>query len=266
MKWTLLVDESGDTGISKVRTSTSPGSNPYLVLGAVLIPDRNLSFAQKKLSSIEAKLGRSWKHATDLNHFQTVYACRETSKLQARFFGLFSNKDTLSEYKDEIKADPQKFYNKCVVYLLERVGMYLSTFSLNCEDHSIVLEKRNHDYDRMIRYLEKCKNNPFYPQAKSLKNINPFSIVAKSKNDEPLLRFADLVSFSLFQCVNVSKSNFEIPETKYLVELSDKFACDKTGRIRGVGFKYIHSFNQIKFLPEVKAVIQALRATAPKTK
>jgi len=158
------------------------------------------------------------------------------------------------------KRQPDKFYNKCAKYLLERVGAYLSQVDRDLSEPQIVFEERNHNYDTMIRYLSKVKENPLYSESKSLKTINPFAIVKKSKDEEDLLRLADLVSHALYCCVNKTPDNFGITETKYLRELSKRFAADRKGVILGTGIKPIHKLADLELDKAVEKQLVGLRA------
>lgn len=261
MPCTIYIDESGDTGITKLRSSAEGGSSPYFVMGAVAMQPATEIQAKKLLDQLQSefKKPKRWKHATDLNHSQRTYFCRELSKLHVRCFGLISHKPTLEEYAKEIEWDPHSFYNKCAKYLLEIVGRYLGAKSSELWNPSIVFEKRNHDYDRMIRYISKVKENPIYPPSKNLKCINPFGIVSRTKDEDDLLRIADMVSYSVYSCVNKTPDNFNIAEPRYLKELSSRFAVGNDGKILANGLKCIHDVRQLGLDPEITKFLYQLR-------
>jgi len=183
--------------------------------------------------------------------------------LHVRLFAVISNKATLGEYAARIDGDSQKFYNKCVEYLLERVCSYLSVIGAAEENVSVVLERRNHDYDAMLRYLLKVRENPLHSEAKSLTLLNPFSITTRVKGEEPLLEYADFVAHAVFQCVNKTKANHFIPERRYFEEISKRFAGDKSGRIINVGIKCIHDIGSLDLDADVKDVFVRTRVMPP---
>ncbi len=115
----VFIDESGEAGIAKVRSDSSSGSSPYFVLAAAVMPRAVTIRAKHVLGETCEKIPKKWKHATDLNHSQTVYWARAAATVNLRFFAVVSNKSTLNEYSKMIADDPDKFYNKCAVYLLE---------------------------------------------------------------------------------------------------------------------------------------------------
>jgi hypothetical protein len=215
MKCTVLIDESGDLGIKTVRADGKPGASPYFVMAAAVMPEAAAIQARKVLTTVEAAIPRKWGHATELNHFQTVYFSRQAALVNARYFAIISKKSTLKDYAQEIAWDPHKFYNKCAHYLLECVGKYLSLAGYDAAEPHVIFEDRNHNFDTLIRYIGKIKETPFHENAVYLQRFNPFAFVTREKSQEPLLKYADLASYSVYQCVNKIESNFGIPEPRY---------------------------------------------------
>ncbi len=256
----VFIDESGEAGISKVRTDTSHGASPYFVLAATVMPKAVRIQAERTLDAVEAAIPKKWSHATDLTHSQTVFRSREAAKVNLRFFAVISNKGTLGAYSERIEKDPDKFYNKCAVYLLERVGKYLLAKGMADEPPEVCFERRNHDYDAMRRYIGKIKENPHHRDASFLKIFNPFAIVARAKDEEKLLKYADLAAHAAYQCSNKTLSNHFIPEPRYLEELSSRFGADHRGRIIGTSIKCIHSLADLALDKDVEAKISQLRA------
>ncbi|WP_333715062.1 hypothetical protein, partial [Yoonia sp.] len=122
---------------------------------------------------------------------------------------------------------------------------------------------RNHDYDAMIRFLGKVKQNPIYPESKVLSEFNPFSISHRAKDEEPLLKIADLVAHSVYQCANKSSSNHFIPEYRYFQELSGRFAAGQNGKILGIGLKPIHSLEMLELDKQIVEIVRNARAAPP---
>lgn len=265
MKFTVFIDESGEAGIAKIRDGTSRGASPYFVLGAAVFQPEAENSARQTLDAFKKKIGKTnWKHATDLGHSEKVLLARSIGNLQVRLFALISNKATLGDYKETIDSDPQKFYNKCVSYLLERVCAYLIAAGAKADEIKVTLERRNHDYDRLIRYIGKVKENPLNPASISLRILNPFSITTKAKGEEDLLEIADFVAHAVYQLGNKIPSNYEIPEPRYFQELSSRFAGDNKGVVTGAGLKCIHSLEQLKLDFDVEKIVRNARARLPK--
>ena len=151
VKYTLYIDESGDTGIENVRENVaSKGASPFLVFGACLVPE----VREKELIALHEKirvdLGCKSLHCSELSHLQIAKFSRMVAeKAGIKCFAFVSRKATLGEYKTRIegRGQDQKYYNKCVSYLLERVGHWMKLHSVAPEDLRIVFENRaKHDY------------------------------------------------------------------------------------------------------------------------
>lgn len=266
MPFTVFIDESGETGIQKVRGPDTQGASPYFVLGAVVTQRASYLQARQMMRDFREKISKEkWKHATDLSHPDKVLFARSIGALNVRCFAAISRKSTLEDYKEEIEGNSQKFYNKCLCYLLERVCSYLTKFGVSEEELSVVLEHRNHDYDTLIRYLQKVRDRPIYQESKSLRVLNPFSIVTLKKGEDDCLELADFVAHAVYQCVNKTQSNHGIPEPRYFLELSRRFAGDSNGRVIGAGLKCIHSLDQLRLEPEIRSAFLDARVEPPRT-
>lgn len=260
MRYKLLIDESGDQGLDRIRGSLNDtGATPFFTLGAVLVPEVELTRLRELYSEVCKAIGKDNLHCVDLSHFQTAYAARRFSECRVLLFGVVSKKGTLGTYKSEIggKNQAESYYNKCSQYLLELVGRFAGSKSIASSDISIVFEKKKHDYQRMRSFLTAIRRTPMDQRANALANIDPLSITAATKLEEPLLGFADLAAFSLFQSVNQSKANFGVAEERYLRELLPKFSSEpETGRVANFGIKYVKGPNQMGLSGQMLAFAQ----------
>jgi len=227
------------------------------------MPKAVQSSARTTLKDIEDEIRRKWRHATELTHPQTIYLARNAGLVNLRFFAVISNKSTLGAYSERIARDPEKFYNKCAVYLLEKVGKYVSQVGYAEEPPDVVFEARNHDYGALRRYVMKIKENPMHREANHLSIFDPSLIVSHSKGEEPLLKYADIASYSVYQCANKSKANYFIPEPRYLLELSKRFGADESGKVLNTGIKCIHKLSDLQLDPDIESVLTGLRADPP---
>lgn len=160
-RFTLLIDESGDSGIAVVRSADrAKGASPYMTMGAALVSNDSLETVRDTLQRIAVDVGKKQLHCSELNHYQKIFFIREIAQHKKRLFGVLSYKDTLGNYKDTIEDDGKKYYNKCAQYLLERVGWFMEANSISPEQLDIVFEKGNFDYDRMKILLRKCQQKP----------------------------------------------------------------------------------------------------------
>lgn len=261
LKYTLFVDESGEAGIGKVHTDKIAGASPYMTLGAVLIPETRYVDIERAVDRISAQLDKKFLHCNKLKHQQKALYAREMAKQKILCFGIISQKSTLGSYGAEIDGSSARYYNKCAQYLLEKVGKFMKLNNIPADDLSIVFEEGNFNYSGLRALISACRRNPMQPDTKYLNNINPFSISTKCKNGEPLLQPADLVAHALFKCVDKTRTNFQIPEPRYLRELKGAFFHDtKTGLIDNYGIKAVHHLSELSLDDDIHSFLTKLSA------
>jgi len=259
--FTIFIDESGEAGITKVRSESSGGASPYMTLGASLINNRLKSEIEVRLENIKQRIRKNTLHCSQLNHYQLLHFIRDITKEKITLFGVISRKETLGGYKDEISGNSSMYYNKCAQYLLERVGWFMETEKIPPENLQIVFEKANIEYEKMRNLLRMCQSKPIRESTKMLRNIDVNKIVSKEKGDEPLLQIADLVAHALYKCVDKTETNFGITEPRYLRELSPHFfGHPKTKIVSGAGLYCVHSPRDLKADPDVDEIISNMIA------
>ncbi|MEM8537799.1 MAG: DUF3800 domain-containing protein, partial [Pseudomonadota bacterium] len=108
MSCTIYIDESGDTGVTKIRDLNKPGSSPYLCMGAVVMRRASQLEAAQLLDQLQSdfKKPKRWRHSANLNHQQKVHFARQLASKRLRFYGLISNKSTLDGYASKIDWEP----------------------------------------------------------------------------------------------------------------------------------------------------------------
>lgn len=175
-------------------------------------------------------MDRKSLHCCEMNHHQVAYFSRVVGQQpHLKLFAFVSKKETLGSYKSKISGDHQAqfYYNKCAQLLLEQVGSFLREKKILKDQLSIVFEERSgHDYDRLRTYLKKIIANPIDNRSIPLAQIDPLSITSMSKNNDPLLSFADLTAHAVYQAVNFTSTNYGLADQRYLRELSNKFYCN----------------------------------------
>lgn len=263
-KFTIFIDESGEAGIRNIRSENSDGASPYMTLGASLISNRSRKATENTLEKIKGDIGKKSLHCSKLNHYQLLHFIREISQQKMRLFGVISRKSTLGSYKNTINDNSDKYYNKCVQYLLERVGWFMEARGIPPENLDIIFEKANVNYDKMRNLLWTCQTNPKHPATKRLQNIVISRIQVKKKNEEPLLELADLVAHSLYRAVDKRNQNFGIPEPRYIRELAPHFfGHPDTQKVVDAGLYCVHSTNDLGLDEDVENVFHALMASKP---
>jgi len=236
----------------------SRGPSQYFTMCATIFRNENRNEITETFKNFSWN-SKGNKHAKALNHFDKVYACQKVSELPVALVGAVSNKLTLEQYLPRARQTPTHYYNKVVHYLLERVGAILSAYEVPREDVRILLEAREQQYGSLLNYLKTIQDNPLHPKAKLLKGLNPFSIRAVKKKDEPCFWVPDIGAHALFCAFRKDIKQHGLVEARYLTELSPVFAAGKSGQILDYGIKVIHSLNDMSADPMVEKTLKELR-------
>ncbi|WP_296764840.1 DUF3800 domain-containing protein [Sediminimonas sp.] len=261
MKYTFFIDESGQSGIKKIRGDSGGGASRYMTLGGALVPNSLIADCQSNLEELAKEFSKPTLHCSKLNHNQICRFARRISEMRVLLFGVISMKETLGSYKDDIEGSDKRYYNKCAQYILERLALFLEINRYSENNISICFEEGNFDYAALRGLIHRCRENPIRTNTKLLKHINPDSIVSKSKSDEPLLQVADLVAHALFRCVDDSPATYGIRETRYLAEMQNRFFSDvKSRKILGYGVYPVHKLKDIKADPGVEKFLSTFGA------
>lgn len=130
------------------------------------------------------------------------------------------------------------------------------------ENLDIVFETGNFDYEKMKNLIRKCQANPGHQMTDYLNNIKVSNIVAKKKDEEPLLQVADLIAHSLYRCVDKCGKNLFTTEPRYIRELSTSFFGNpQTQLVPGAGLYLVHTIKDLELDPDVEQVINEMVAT-----
>lgn len=263
-RFTVFIDESGEAGVAKVRSISSGGASPYMTLGATLINNRSRRHIEDALVQIREEIGKRDLHCSQLKHYDILHFARRIVEQKMRRFGVISRKATLGSYRSSISSDSSMYYNKCVQYLLERVGWFMHSRAIPPTNLDIIFEKANIDYEKMSNFLWTCQDRPIHKKTSFLKNVDISKITIKSKTEEPLLKIADLVAHALYKCVDRQSKNYNITEPRYLKELGSRFFGNPENQaVVGAGIYCVHSIGDLKVDLDVETVLQNLVALPP---
>ncbi len=260
MKYRVVIDESGEAGIKKIRTDTSPGASPYLTLGAAFYPIDQEEKIIRTLDEAKKILGKDDLHCSKLDHFSKIRYIRTIKNCKFLSFGTISDKSTLGAYKNSIDEDSRKYYNKCSQYLLEQIGRMLKEHSTDPKEVEIVFEEGTFDYEKLRSLISRCQQNPIHENTKLLNFIVVKNITQRPKADLPTLTIADLLAHSLYKCVHKSSTNYQITEFRYIEELRSKFYADaETKFILGHGIKCIHDIRKLRIDDDIAEKLRKLK-------
>lgn len=255
--YSIIIDESGDVGLSNVQADPSPGPSQYFTLCAAIFNEDNRSQIERKLADVPFSKGTL--HANKLGHFEKVHLCRVISGCPVGMLGVLSNKLSLNEYLPDAQKTPTHFYNKVMQYLLERVGFSLSKMRIKASDVRILVEAREQRYDSLLAFLRTIQQNPHHPNAIYLRAIDIFSISRISKKDDPCVALADMGAHAMFCAVRRDDKMFGLTESRYLNELRPVFIASKQGAIVPHSLKPIHTMQQLGLSPSERETIERLK-------
>jgi Protein of unknown function (DUF3800) len=245
--YTIVIDESGDTGLNGVEPDPSYGPTQYFCLCATFFRDENRSQIENRLA--ELPFGNGSPHANKLNHFEKAYYCKVLSDLPIGMLGAISNKLSLLSYLPQASKTPTHFYNKVMQYLLERVGEAMAKLGIKGSEVRILLEARAQQYSSLLSFIDNIQKNPHDTRSIAVRNIDRFSVSSIKKKDDKCMALSDVGANAIFCAVRRDKRSFGMSETRYLNELRHSFLADKTGKIFPSGIKPIHSISDLQ-LPE----------------
>lgn len=255
--YTVLIDEVGDVGLKDVKPDPSYGPTQYFCACATIIDEDNRFQIEETLTRLP--FFDEILHASRHGHFEKILLARTISKLPVGMFGLISNKLSLLEYLPDASKTPTHFYNKCIQYLLEKVGDALGKFGIPTSDVRIRLEARAQRYSSLLSFIDSIQRNPLDHRSVALRNIDRFSIAAVKKTDDACLPISDFGAHALFSAVRRDARAFGLSEPRYLYECRDRFMAGKDGSVVGHGIKAIHSLQDLALPGETVAFFQELR-------
>ena len=258
--YTFFIDESGDSGIKKLRSESEGGASPYMTLGGVLVRNSDATLLIKHLSNITDELQVPSLHCANMSHHRKVTYIKRMVGQPILCLGVISYKPTLGEYKDEIGNEYWRYYHKCAQYLLERLGLFIKYKNISKENVKIVFEASNHlKLESFKKFIAKCQQNPKKSITACLKCLEASNIVTATKDENQLLQLADLVAHVQYQCVNKSKANYGITECRYLFEMRSLFlASPKTNKILDIGIVPAHYMHKWDLDDDVRQFLKTL--------
>ena len=230
-----------------------------MTLGAAIIKTSDLPEVRTNLEELLKVIGKGRLHCREMSHLRKVKASKVMATLPIVAIGCISKKSTLGWYADKIEGSSQFYYNKCAHLLLECVGDFVKQTGYFSHQVDVIFEKANFDYKMLSNYIRKIQDNPIgtskqKARVKLLRFIDPDRIQTKTKTEEPLLGFADLVAHSLYRCVDRSNGVMGITESRYFSEMTSSFYSNDEGELLGFGMKPIHTLGEIDVESEVASL------------
>lgn len=257
--FTVVLDESGDTGLVNVQPDPSHGPSQYFCTCATFFREENRSLIESKLKPLANSKGIV--HANKMSHFEKIRACRVLAALPIGMVGVISNKLSLLGYLSEARKTPTHYYNKVLQYQLERIGAGMIGMKIKSSELRVQIEAREQKYSSLLAFVAKIQKNPLDRRATLLRNLDQFSISSEKKTDNLPMALSDIGANAIFCAVRRDPRAFGLSETRYLRELSPIFLSDKSGNIFGKGLKPIHSISDLALPEDTSASLASLKNT-----
>lgn len=251
VSFVAYVDESGDTGLEKVRPIDARGATEWLILSCFLVRAINDAKLPEWIRDIQSQFKNAQSphlHFSDLLPFKKLIACKAIASNPCRTFVVMSNKKNIRQHRNQ-NLDPN---NKAWIYwwlarlLLERVTKF-------CERH-VPVEDRGKQKLRIIfsrrtdlkykdfeEYLWKLRWQSYFDEL--VLDAGDISWVVVDFDEIRVLdhaaraglQFADIVAGAFFQAVERNRPADCDPS--YACTLQPVMARDTWGRTIGFGIK-----------------------------
>lgn len=227
------IDEAGDEGFGKLRTSRSGGQSRWLPLGAIVVGEKNDRLLPKwrddALSALSYK-GRDL-HFNKLKHAQKVAVCRS---ICAKSFGISvvcSDKIEISALRRDLYEkfkEKGHLYNYLTRFLLERLTSACESrarLSGNSAKLIVTFSRRaGTDYSVMRDYLYLMRDGKekFTPVRSVNWNVlNPEDIKVENHSKRAGLQLADVVTSATY--AGLEPNRYGDVEDRYARLLSKRY-------------------------------------------
>ena len=261
------LDEAGDEGFGKLRSSSSTGQSQWLLIGGIIVNkenDANLPKWRDEIIQNTNKQNKRDIHFQTLNHDQRVMATRFLATKQFGTSVVCSFKETILDLKQTKPKLFEKFkekgylYNYLTRFLLERITEVCVRRSQGnpCKLHVTFSKRDNTDYQKMRDYLFLMRNDEELLTPKRSIDwsvLNPEDIRVENHSKRAGLQIADIVTSATYKALEPNR--YGDVEPRYVRNLSQRFI--RKGRsVNNEGLTFIPS--GASRAPKVQDVIRLL--------
>lgn len=259
------IDESGDTGLKRIKTLDDPaGSSEWLVIAGVVVDATREPDVPAWIASARSSLGGNQIkdiHFRKLSDARRAIMCREVASRPLRCFVVASNKKNMRNYHNANAAKVPSdnwFYCWLTRILLERMTHFVATDSI--KRHGSVKymkveysERGGLRYPQMRAYYEyirpKSRAGNMFLTAGDFQweTIHPHLLEVYPHQSRAGLKLADTVAGAFYQAADFVESGPCNPIFAKL--LKDRMARDPDkvgGQIAGYGVKLMPGFGEAK--------------------
>lgn len=248
-RYYAYIDEAGDEGFGKLRSSTESGQSRWLVLGGIIVAedaDRALPRWRDDITNLfQTKKKERDLHFRNLKHAQKVAACKNLTKQKFGIVTVCSNKITVANSPKYVSIfkDKGMLYNYLTRFLLERITTSVAKArnrdGCEVELHVRFSRRGGTDYHAMHDYLILMKEGR--EKIKPVRSIdwsvfNPDHIKVENHSKLAGLQIADVVTSAL--AAGLEPNLYGDVEGQYAEILADHFVKHK-GSILDCGLTLI---------------------------
>ncbi|MGO4124712.1 DUF3800 domain-containing protein [Inquilinus sp. YAF38] len=270
VKFVTYIDESGDTGIDKIKPFDANGASEWLVISCFLVRVENdtktLSWVREILSKFK-NVQSSHLHFADLISAKKLIACEVISSKDCRFFVVMSNKKNIRKYKNSKLDDGNKswlYWWMCRL-LLERVtdfcDRHVPAEKKGSQKLRIVFSRRGgmryidfHNYLQKL-YLQSRTGRLVIDTGDIYWPVIDFDeIFVLDHKARAGLQLADVVAGAFFQAVERNRPAECDPI--YAKLLRPRMARDRYRRIMGYGIKTMPDLWEMQLALEQRPIFE----------
>jgi hypothetical protein len=269
VRFVAYIDESGDTGLQKVRPRTG-GASEWLVLSCLLVRSERDTDLPQWVREIKAKFKndqRSDLHFSDLLPVKKAIACMELAAKPCRLFIVMSNKRNIEGYRNPNIDDANKawIYWFLTRILLERVTSFCDRRSPESERGQVTLRiifsrrggLRYIDFESYLRKLQRqSRAGMLVLNHGDLKwsLIDYEEIRVLNHGERAGLQLADIGAAAFFQAVERNRPADCDPQ--YAKMLKPIIATKGFGGPLSFGIKTMPSLPEMQISPEQREIFE----------
>lgn len=229
------IDEAGDEGFGKLRSSLSTGQSRWLLIGGIIVSkenDANLPKWRDEIIQNTQKQNKRDLHFQNLNHDQRVMATRFLASKPFGMSVVCSFKETILGLKETNPKLYGKFkekghlYNYLTRFLLERLtdACLRRSRGQPCKLNLTFSQRANTDYQKMRDYLFLMRNDEELLVPKRSIDwsvLNPEDIRVENHSKRAGLQIADVVTSATYKALEPNR--YGDVEPRYAQNLSQRF-------------------------------------------
>jgi hypothetical protein len=264
------IDESGDSGLARVKPKTVPGSSEWLIVSAVVIPvDQEANVSGRVAGMMEAINSHQLRdlHFNKLNVERKELVCRYLTQKHVKCFSVCCNKQNMEGYVNpwaqQIRSD-NWFYCWVTRLLLERVTTFVEAASLKrygeVKKGKLEYSQRGGlGYDQMTAYYDWLRmksraENLFLPLGDlAWATMDRRLLEVHNHKDRDGLKLPDIVASAFFKAADIHDTGACDPKFAQLLKPRMARSPD-TDEIAGFGVKLMPNWRLLRVQPEQREI------------